>query len=122
MIFIFMTVEKKIEKPLNIILKKKYPFIKDIEVVRMSHLFSELRGDINIILPYEFIEEHVDYSCYDQMDKDDIFFSLFSFNYCSDVKIDEGYVYDLVETLYKMRGLSTASVYSLNLSLSVITE
>ncbi len=117
-----MTVEKKIEKPLNIILKNKYPFIKEIEVVRVNHEFSELRGDINIIIPYEFIEEHVDYSCYDQMDKTDIFFSLYSFNFCSDVKIDEGYFYDTVETIYKMRGLSSASVHSLNLSLSVIGE
>jgi hypothetical protein len=117
-----MTLEKKIEKPLNIILKNKYPFIKEIEVSRLTHIFFELRADINIIIPYEFIEEHVDYSCYDQMDKTDIFFSLYSFNYCSDVKIDEGYFYDTVKTIYKMRALSTSSVYAVNLSLSVIGE
>jgi hypothetical protein len=37
-----MTLEKKIEKPLNIILKNKYPFIKEIEVYRLTHIFFEL--------------------------------------------------------------------------------
>lgn len=113
--------EKKLEKALNVIIRKKYPFIQEIEVVRISHLFTELRADINFFITKEFLKKHVKYECYDQMEKDDdIFFSLFSFNYCSDVKIDESEIYNIVESFYKMMGLSSVSVHSTNLSLSVL--
>ena len=116
-----MISEKKLEKVLNIIVQKKYPFVQEVEVLRISQHFSELRADINFFITKEFLKEHVRYDCYDQMEKDnDIFFSLFSFNWCSDVKIDESYIYDLVESTYKMLALSSASVYSTNLSLSVM--
>lgn len=116
-----MISEKKLEKVLNIIVQKKYPFVQEVEVLRISQHFSELRADINFFITKDFLKEHTRYDCYDQMEKDnDIFFSLFSFNWCSDVKIDESYIYDLVESTYKMLGLSSASVYSTNLSLSVM--
>ena len=113
--------EKKLEKTLNIIIRKKYPFIQKIEVVRISHLFTELRSNIDFFITKKFLKDHVKYECYDQMEKDDdIFFSLFSFNYCSDVKIDEEYIYNLFESVYTMMGLSSVSVHSTNLSLSVL--
>jgi hypothetical protein len=117
-----MTNRAKLENVLNMLIKKKYPFVQDVEVVRIIQHFNDLRGDINFYVTKDFIKEHVRYDCYDQMEKDDdIFFSLFSFNWCSDEKIDESYIYNLVETTYKMLGLAWShSINNTNLSLSVV--
>ena len=104
-----MTDRAKLENVLNMLIKKKYPFVQDVEVVRIIQHFNDLRGDINFYVTKDFIKD------------DDIFFSLFSFNWCSDEKIDESYIYNLVETTYKMLGLAWShSINNTNLSLSVV--
>lgn len=117
-----MTDRARLQNVLNILIKKKYPFVQEVEVVRIIQHFNELRGDINFYVTKEFIKEHVRYDCYDQMEKDDdIFFALFSFNWCSDEKIDESYIYNLVESIYKMLGLAWSNTINhTNLSLSVL--
>jgi len=113
--------ETQLQKALNIIIRKKYSFIKAVEVLKVIQHFSQLRADINFYITEEFLKKHVRYDCYDQMEKDDdIFFALFSFNWCSDVTIDESEIYDIVESTYKMMGLSVDSIYSVDLSLSVL--
>jgi len=116
-----MSNEERLEKVLNIVIQKKYPFIQKVEVIRSQQRFNELLSDINFYITKKFLKDHVKYQCYDQMEKDnDIFFSLFSFNYCSDVEIDEGYIYNLFESVYIMMGLSSGSIQYTNLSLSVL--
>ena len=103
---------------LNHVLIKEYPFIKHVEVYHLRELFSVFSVDINLIVDIDFIEEHVDKSCYDQMD--DIFFALYSFNSCSDIKIDEKKLKSDLLSLYKMVIVPNQSLYHINSEISII--
>ncbi len=54
------------------------------------------------------------------MDEDDIFFSLWSFNHCSDIKIDEKKLNSDLTSLYKMSVSSGIKIYGTNSPISVI--
>lgn len=116
------TDKEKFERVVNLILKKQYPFIERIEIVRVRELFRELQADVLIVLDIDFIEEHVDIDCYDNMLNDDsIFFSLFSFNHCSDIKMNEKKMKEDLYDLYKMIITPKETLYTYNISISVIT-
>lgn len=110
--------KEKYQNLLNHVLKKEYPFIERIQVIRLREIFSELQLDINLIVDIDFIEDHLDRECYDQMDE--LFFSLFSFNMCSDIKIDERKLNSDLLTLYKMLILPNQTLYNANASISII--
>jgi hypothetical protein len=116
------TDKEKFENVANLILKKEYPFIERIEIVRVREIFRELQADVLIVLDIDFIEEHVDIDCYDNMLNDDsIFFSLRSFNHCSDIKMNEKKMKDDLYDLYKMIITPKETLYSYNISISVIS-
>jgi len=108
------------ENLLNHVIKKQYPFIERIEVHRYREHFNTLMIDINILVDIDFIIDHVSKDCYDQMDEDDIFFSLWSFNHCSDIKIDEKKLNSDLISLYKMSVSPGIKIYGTNSSISVI--
>jgi hypothetical protein len=65
---------KILEKTLNILLKKKYDFIKEVKIIRSIHLFTRLNLDLNIYIENEFIEDNLNFECINNMD--DYFFSI----------------------------------------------
>lgn len=116
------TNKEKFERVVNLILKKEYPFINRIEIVRVREIFRELQADILIVLDIDFIEEHVDIDCYDNMLNDDsIFFSLWSFNHCSDIKMNDLKMREDLYDLYKMIITPKETLYTYNISISVIS-
>ena len=121
-----MNDEKKLERALNILFKKKYPFIKHIDVLKLRIHFSDLMTDINIYIDFDFLKEHVNFDCYDNMLIDDIIFlSLWSYNYCSDEegRIAEKEMKETVFSLYKMLSLTYwEKIYNSNISVSVLIE
>ena len=125
-IIMIMNDEKKLERALNILFKKKYPFIKHIEVLKLRTHFYDLLSDINIYIDFDFLKEHVDFDCYDNLLNDDIIFlSLWSYNYCSDEegKILEKEMKETVFSLYKMLSLPYwEKLHSSNISVSVLIE
>ena len=125
-IIMIMNDEKKLERVLNILLKKKYPFIKNIDVFKIRVHFSDLIADINIFIDFDFLQKHVKLDCYDSLLNDDtIFFSLWSYNYCSDEegKIPEKEMEETITSLYKMLSLNDwERIYQSNISISVLVE
>lgn len=116
------TDKEKFENVVNLVLKKEYPFIQKVEILRVRELFRELQTDILIVLDIDFIEEHVDIDCYDNMLNDDsIFFSLFSFNHCSDIKMNDLKMREDLYDLYKMIIVPKETLYTYNISISVIS-
>ena len=116
------TDKEKFENVANLVLKKEYPFIKKVEIVRVREIFKELQSDILIVLDIDFIEEHVDINCYDNMLNDDsIFFSLWSFNSCSNIEMNEKKMKEDLYDLYKMIIAPKETLYTYNISISVIS-
>ena len=80
------------------VFKKEYPFIDYIEVYKMKEFFGVVDLSMSIVVDIDFIEEHIDKSCYDQMDE--IHFQIYAFNMCSDVKINQEKMRSDLLTLY----------------------
>jgi hypothetical protein len=110
---------KILEKTLNILFKKKYDFIKEVKIIRSIHLFTRLNLDLNIYIENEFIEDNLNFECINNMD--DYFFSIFSWNYCSDVKLDEKYIKRSIMELFKTLNLDKGNdLYTNSISISII--
>lgn len=111
---------EKFQKLITHVFKKKYPFIKDIEVYKMKEFFNELDINLNIIMDIDFFEEHLDINCYDQMDE--IYFDLYSFNYCSDVKIDSNKMRSDLLMLYITIMNPKQTLYKVNPVIAIIAD
>ena len=98
-----MTDRKSYENVLNILVKKKYPFINNVEVYRLKKMNSfNLDLDVNLYLTRENMLKLVDFDCIDQIpDQESIFMSLFSFGLFSKGKIKRNEFEEYLLTVYQ---------------------
>ena len=98
-----MTDRQKYQKILNILVKRDYPFIKDVEVYRLKKLNSfNLDLDVNLHITRKKMLELVDFDCIDQIpDHESIFMSLFSFGLCTKGLIKRDEFEDYLVTIFQ---------------------
>ena len=98
-----MTDRQKYQKILNVIVKRDYPFIKDVEVYRLKKLNSfNLDLDVNLHITRKKMLELVDFDCIDQIpDHESIFMSLFSFGLCTKGLIKRDEFEDYLVTIFQ---------------------
>lgn len=88
-----MTDRQRYQNILNVLVKREYPFINNVEVYRLKKLnFFNLDLDVNLHITRKKMLELVDFDCIDQIpDHESIFMSLFSFGLCTKglIKRDE---------------------------------
>ena len=98
-----MTDRKNYENVLNILVKKKYPFINNVEVYRLRKMNSfNLDLDVNLYMTRENMLKLVEFDCIDQIpDQESIFMSLFSFGLCSKGKIKRNEFEEYLLTVYQ---------------------
>ena len=98
-----MTDRQKYQKILNVIVKRDYPFIKDVEVYRLKKLNSfNLDLDVNLHITRKKMLELVDFGCIDQIpDHESIFMSLFSFGLCTKGLIKRDEFEDYLVTIFQ---------------------
>lgn len=96
-----MVDKENVEKLLNIIIKRKYPFIEHVEVYRLKK-FNTYNLDININLHIsrKNMISMVDSDCINDGD-DSIFMSLYSFEQCSNGKIKRHDFEEYLLIIYK---------------------
>lgn len=112
---------KILENTLNILLKKKYDFIKKVKIIRVKHLFNDLNVDLSIYVDNEFVEDNLNFECINNMDE--YFFSIFSWNYCSDIKLDEKYIKRTITELFIILNLNKGNrLYTNNISISIVGD
>lgn len=98
-----MTDRKSYENVLNVLVKKKYPFVNNVEVYRLKKMNSfNLDLDVNLYLTRENMLKLVDFECIDQIpDHESIFMSLFSFGLCTKGKIKRNEFEEYLLTVYQ---------------------
>lgn len=116
-----MTDRKSYENVLNVLVKRKYPFIENVEVYRLRKMNSfNLDLDVNLYLTRENMVKLVDYDCIDQIpNHESIFMSLFSFGLCSKNKINRKEFEDYLLTIYEMT-LNSDKILLYNPTVSVL--
>lgn len=98
-----MTDRQSFQNVLNILVKKKYPFVDKVEVYRLKKMNSfNLDLDVNLYLTRENMLKLVDFECIDQIpDHESIFMSLFSFGLCTKGKIKRNEFEEYLLTVYQ---------------------
>jgi len=116
-----MNNRKSYENVLNVLVKKKYPFIEAIEVYRIKTMNSfNLDLEVNLYLTRDNMIKLVDYDCIDQIpNHESIFMSLFSFGLCSKNKINRKEFEEYLLTIYEMT-VNTSKILVYNPVVSVI--
>lgn len=116
-----MNNRKSYENVLNVLVKKKYPFIEEIEVYRIKSMNSfNLDLEVNLYLTRDNMIKLVDYDCIDQIpNHESIFMSLFSFGLCSKNKINRKEFEEYLLTIYEMT-VNTSKILVYNPVVSVI--
>jgi len=116
-----MNNRKSYENVLNVLVKKKYPFIEEIEVYRIKTMNSfNLDLEVNLYLTRDNMIKLVDYDCIDQIpNHESIFMSLFSFGLCSKNKINRKEFEEYLLTIYEMT-VNTSKILVYNPVVSVI--
>jgi len=116
-----MSDKEKYQKVLNHLIKKKYPFIENVKVVKLERRFSELSFYINLYLSRETMIESVDYDCIDKIPKEEsIFMSLFSFSLCSNNKIKRSEFEDYLLSIYRA-SIESGTILLYSPTISVIS-
>jgi len=98
-----MTDRQSFQNVLNILVRKKYPFVNNVEVYRLKKMNSfNLDLDVNLYLTRENMLKLVDFECIDQIpDQESIFMSLFSFGLCTKGKIKRNEFEEYLLTVYQ---------------------
>lgn len=98
-----MTDRQRYQNILNVLVKREYPFIKDVEVYRLKKLNSfNLDLDVNLHITRKKMLELVDFDCIDQIpDHESIFMSLFSFGLCTKGLIKRDEFEDYLVTIFQ---------------------
>lgn len=98
-----MTDRKQYENVLNVLVKKKYPFIEKVDVYRLKKMNSyNLDLVVNLYLTRENMLKLVDFDCIDQIpDTESIFMSLFSFGLCTKGRIKRNEFEEYLLTVYQ---------------------
>lgn len=113
--------KKTYENVLNILLKKKYPFIENVEVYRLKKLNDyNLDLDVNLYISRESMIEFVDPDCIDQIPShESIFMSLFSFGLCSKGVIKRKEFEEYLITVFQA-SIDSSRILISNISVNVI--
>jgi hypothetical protein len=98
-----MTTKKKYQEIVNNLVIKKYSFITDVEVYRLTPLFFGASVDANFCVKRDFIKNNVNGICVEEIpESEPILLTLFSFNMCSKVKLPTNEINELFERVYKL--------------------